>query len=97
MFKLGLLLKRFRKELILAWAILRDTRTPAAAKLATVAAILYVLSPIDLVTDLIPVLGWLDDGIVAMLLLNLAQRLLPGELLASLKEKINQRKSGVDA
>jgi uncharacterized membrane protein YkvA (DUF1232 family) len=88
MFKLGLLWARCRKELILAWAILRDARTPASAKLATIAAILYVLSPIDLVPDVIPILGWLDDGIVAMLLLKLAQRLLPAELLAALKAKM---------
>jgi uncharacterized membrane protein YkvA (DUF1232 family) len=91
MFKLGLLLKRFRKELILAWAILRDARTPASAKLATIAAILYVLSPIDLVPDFIPILGWLDDGIVAMLLLKLAQRLLPVELLDALKAKMTHQ------
>ena len=91
MFKLGLLWARFRKELILAWAILRDARTPASAKLATIAAILYVLSPVDLVPDLIPLLGWLDDGIVAMLLLKLAQRLLPTELLDVLKAKMAQQ------
>jgi uncharacterized membrane protein YkvA (DUF1232 family) len=88
MFKFGLFWARFRKELILAWAILRDSRTPASAKLATIAAIWYVLSPIDLVTDLIPILGWLDDGIVVILLLKLAQRLLPSELLEALQAKI---------
>jgi uncharacterized membrane protein YkvA (DUF1232 family) len=92
MFKLGLLWAKFRKELILAWAILRDARTPASAKLATIAAILYVLSPIDLVPDFIPILGWLDDGIVAILLLKLAQRLLPAELLDALKAKMSHQK-----
>jgi uncharacterized membrane protein YkvA (DUF1232 family) len=91
MFKLGLLWAKFRKELILAWAILRDARTPATAKLATIAAILYVLSPIDLVPDFIPILGWLDDGIVAILLLKLAQRLLPVELLHALKAKMSHQ------
>jgi uncharacterized membrane protein YkvA (DUF1232 family) len=91
MFKLGLLWARFRKELVLAWAILRDARTPNSAKLATIAAILYVLSPIDLVPDFIPILGWLDDGVVAVLLLKLAQRLLPDDLLAALKARIDAR------
>jgi uncharacterized membrane protein YkvA (DUF1232 family) len=91
MFKLGLLWAKFRKELILAWAILRDARTPASAKLATIAAILYVVSPIDLVTDFIPILGWLDDGVVALLLLKLAQRLLPADLLAALKARLDTR------
>jgi uncharacterized membrane protein YkvA (DUF1232 family) len=96
MFKLGLLWARFRKELILAWAILRDARTPASAKLATIAAILYVVSPVDLIPDLIPLLGWLDDGVVALLLLKFAQRLLPDELLRSLKTTMDQRKSTRD-
>jgi uncharacterized membrane protein YkvA (DUF1232 family) len=97
MLRWGLLLTRFRKELLLAWSILRDARTPTSAKLATLAAVLYVLSPVDVLPDLIPVLGWLDDGILAVLLLKLAQRLLPGDLLASLKAKIDQRNSTVDA
>ena len=64
MWKLGRLLTVFRKELRLAWAVLRDPRAPKAAKLATVLAILYVLSPIDLIPDAIPVLGWLPFALV---------------------------------
>jgi uncharacterized membrane protein YkvA (DUF1232 family) len=93
MFKLSLLWARFRKELILAWAILRDARVPASAKLATIAALLYVISPVDVIPDVIPVLGWLDDGLIAMLLLKLAQRLLPEDLLESLKAKLDARKT----
>ena len=91
MLKLGVILTRFRKELLLAWAILRDGRTPALAKLATIGAVLYVISPVDLIPDLIPILGWLDDGVIALLLLKLAQRLLPKELLVSLKAKLDAR------
>jgi uncharacterized membrane protein YkvA (DUF1232 family) len=91
MFKLGLLWARFRKELLLAWAILRDVRTPASAKLATIAALVYLVSPVDLIPDVIPLLGWLDDGIVAILLLKLAKRLLPQELLASFEAKLEAR------
>lgn len=91
MWKWALMWTKFRKELLLAWAILRDVRTPATAKLATIAAVLYVISPIDLVPDFIPILGWLDDGLVAILLLKWAQRLLPEDLLASLKAALDQR------
>jgi uncharacterized membrane protein YkvA (DUF1232 family) len=80
---------RFRKELLLAWAILRESRSPVAAKLATIAAVLYVISPVDWIPDVLPVLGWLDDGVVAVLLLKLAQRLLPTELLAALKARLD--------
>ncbi|MBS7808340.1 DUF1232 domain-containing protein [Variovorax sp. PCZ-1] len=97
MLKWGLLWTKFRKELMLAWAILRDARTPASAKLATIAAVLYVISPIDLVPDLIPLLGWLDDGLVAMLLLKWAQRMLPTELLATLKATLDKRSTNASA
>ena len=94
MWKLGRLLSVFRKELRLAWALLRDPRAPKAAKLVTVLAALYVISPIDFVSDFIPVLGWLDDGVIAFLLLQLAFKFLPPELLASLQARVGQRGTG---
>ena len=92
MWKLGRLWTLFRKELLLAWAVLRDPRAPRAAKLATLAAVLYVVSPIDLVSDFIPVLGWLDDGLIGYLLLQTAFRLLPPELNAALRERLGTRR-----
>ena len=91
MWKLGRLWAMFRKELLLAWAVLRDPRAPRAAKLATVLAVLYVISPIDLVSDFLPVLGWLDDGIVAYLLLQLAFKFLPPDLMGALRAKVETR------
>ena len=91
MWKLGKLFAMFRKELLLAWAILRDPRTPKSAKLAVVLAVLYVVSPIDLVSDFIPILGWLDDGLIAYFLLQLAFKFLPPDLLAALRSKIDAR------
>lgn len=75
----------------MAWAVLRDPRAPRAAKLATLLAVLYVVSPIDLVSDFIPVLGWLDDGIVAYLLLQLAFKFLPPDLMSALRSKVETR------
>ena len=72
MWKLAKLWGLFRNELRLVWAMLRDARTPAAAKLTAVLAMLYVISPLDLIPDLVPVLGWLDDGLVAYVLLQLS-------------------------
>ena len=91
MWKLGRIVAVFRKELLLAWAVLRDARTPWAAKLTTVLAVLYVISPVDLVSDFIPVLGWLDDGLIAYLLLQLSFKFLPPDLLTTLKGKVEAR------
>ena len=91
MWKLGRLFTMFRKELMLAWAVLRDPRAPRAAKLVTVLAVLYVVSPIDFIPDTIPVLGWIDDGLIAYFLLQLAFKFLPAELLASLQARVSAR------
>ena len=91
MWKLGRLFTMFRKELLLAWAVLRDPRAPKSAKLVIVLAGLYVISPIDLVSDFIPVLGWLDDGLIAYLLLQLAFKFLPSDVLASLEAMVGDR------
>ena len=91
MWKLGRLFTMFRKELLLAWAVLRDPRAPRAAKLVTVLAVLYVVSPIDFIPDTIPVLGWIDDGLIAYFLLQLAFKFLPAELLASLQARVSAR------
>jgi uncharacterized membrane protein YkvA (DUF1232 family) len=90
MLKIGLLLTKFRKELLLVWAMLRDSRTPGSAKLMAILALLYVVSPVDLVPDVLPILGWLDDGVIALALIKLAQRMLPPELAESLRSKIQK-------
>lgn len=91
MWKLGRLVTMFRKELLLVWAMLRDPRAPLSAKLTAVLAILYVVSPVDLVSDFIPVLGWLDDGLIAYLLVQLAFKFLPSDLNAALRSKVERR------
>lgn len=91
MWKLGKLWALLRNELALVWALLRDPHAPAAAKLTALLAVLYVVSPVDLVSDLIPVLGWIDDGLIAVLLLRLATHFLPPEVHAALKERLAQR------
>ena len=52
----------------------RDPRVPRSARVAIVVAGLWVLSPIDLIPEFIPVLGPLDDVVVAVLVLRYVQR-----------------------
>ncbi|MDQ3269280.1 MAG: DUF1232 domain-containing protein [Pseudomonadota bacterium] len=59
----------------------RDPRTPAAVRLLAAAVAAYALSPIDLVPDFIPVVGYLDDLLLVPLGLALVIRLTPAEVI----------------
>lgn len=61
----------------LAWRLSRDPRLSRARRSAVVAAVAYLVSPIDLVPGIIPVAGQLDDAAVALLGLRFALRGLP--------------------
>jgi uncharacterized membrane protein YkvA (DUF1232 family) len=58
-----------------------DPRVPRRARVAVVVALLWVLSPIDLIPEFLPVIGPLDDIIVVALLLRYAGRSVPRQLL----------------
>ena len=87
---LPLLLLRFRSEAKMVWALLRNPATPPAAKLVAILGLVYLVSPIDLIPDFVPILGWLDDGVVLAALLALAYKMLPRELYESLRAKTGQ-------
>lgn len=60
----------------------RDPRTPWYARAAALCVAAYALSPIDLIPDFIPVLGYLDDLVLVPLGILLVIRLIPPEVLA---------------
>jgi uncharacterized membrane protein YkvA (DUF1232 family) len=60
----------------------RDPRVPWYAKAVALAVAAYALSPIDLIPDFIPVIGYLDDLIIVPLGIVLAVRLIPADVLA---------------
>lgn len=64
---------------------------PWYAKLIALLVAGYAVSPIDLIPDFIPVLGYLDDVIIVPLGIMLAVRLIPQPLMAELREKAQRR------
>ncbi len=71
------------KRLVHALAIAaRDPRTPRVAKVLAVIVVAYALSPIDLIPDPIPVLGYLDDLVLIPLGVALTIRLIPPQVWA---------------
>lgn len=55
----------------LVWGLARDARTPVGLKLLLGAALTYVIAPVDLVPDVVPILGQADDLTVLLLVLDL--------------------------
>jgi len=72
-------LKRQIWALFLAW---KDPATPLAARVVIAVTIAYAVSPVDFIPDFIPVIGLLDDLIILPLLIILAIRLIPDEVLS---------------
>jgi uncharacterized membrane protein YkvA (DUF1232 family) len=72
-------LKRETTALFLAS---HDLRTPWYARIVVACVVAYALSPIDLIPDFVPVLGYLDDLILVPLGIALALRLIPAEVMA---------------
>jgi uncharacterized membrane protein YkvA (DUF1232 family) len=65
----------------------RDPRVPWYAKALAAAVVAYAFSPLDLVPDFIPVLGYLDDLILVPLGLALAIRLIPREVMSDARAR----------
>lgn len=70
----------------------RDSRTPIAAKCLIVIVVAYALSPIDLIPDFIPVLGYIDDLILLPLGIYVSIKLIPNHLWREFQRQAEQRR-----
>ena len=82
---------RLKRDVVALWIAARDPRTPVAAKIVAGAVAAYALSPIDLIPDFIPVIGYLDDLILVPLGIAWAARLIPAALMADFRAEAVQR------
>ena len=83
------ILSRIKRELRVYRLIMGDERTPRVAKFILAVAIFYAVSPIDLIPDFIPVLGFLDDLLIIPALVILALKLIPNEVVADCRLRAN--------
>src|SRR3954469_21763565 len=74
--------RALRRDVHALYLAARDPRVPWYAKALAIAVAAYALSPIDLMPDFIPVLGYLDDLIIVPLGVLVAIRLIPPEVMA---------------
>jgi uncharacterized membrane protein YkvA (DUF1232 family) len=76
-----------KRDTIALYLAARDPRTPWYAKVLAAVVLAYALSPIDLIPDFIPVLGYLDDLILVPAGIALVLRLVPPEVMADCRER----------
>lgn len=81
--------KKLKQETVPIYHALFDSRTPVMAKILAALTVAYLLSPIDLIPDFIPVLGLLDDLIIVPLLIKATLELIPKYVLDDIKSRID--------
>jgi len=77
--------RTIKRDVVALWLAARDPRVPWYAKAMAGAVAAYALSPIDLIPDFIPVLGYVDDLVIVPLGILLTVRLIPTPLMDELR------------
>ncbi|HZH10045.1 MAG TPA: YkvA family protein [Microvirga sp.] len=80
-----------KRDVVALFIAARDPRVPWYVKAAAMAIAAYALSPIDLIPDFIPVLGYLDEVIILPVAMALVIRMIPDPLMAEFRETAQRR------
>lgn len=79
--------KNLKRDIPAVYLALRNKNTPVIARIFAAITVCYALSPIDLIPDFIPILGYLDDVILLPALIALTVRFIPKNVLEQCKEQ----------
>ena len=82
--------RHLKSEAMALYLAYRDPRTPWIARVVLVVVVAYAFSPIDLIPDFIPILGYVDDLLLLPLGIAVAIRLLPAEVLMDCRKQASQ-------
>jgi len=83
--------RRLKRDVVALWLAAQDSRVPWYAKAFCAVIAGYALSPLDLIPDFIPVLGYLDELILLPFAIMLAVRLIPTELMIEFRNEADRR------
>jgi uncharacterized membrane protein YkvA (DUF1232 family) len=78
----------FLQKLRYYFLILSDRQTPWFVKLMLFVGLLYIIVPMDFLSDTVPLFGWLDDMAIASFIVAMALRLMPKEVMDRVKRKV---------
>lgn len=79
--------KKLKTDVPAIFLALKHKKTPWYAKIVAFSVIVYALSPIDLIPDFVPLLGYLDDIIILPALIALTVKLIPKDVFLECREK----------
>ena len=79
--------KRLKTDIPAVFLALKEKRTPWYAKVLAAVIVIYALSPIDLIPDFVPVLGYLDDIIILPALIALCIKCIPRDVLEDCRRR----------
>ena len=82
--------KSLKRDVMTLWFVLRHPHTPWLARALAAILTAYALSPIDLIPDFIPVLGYLDDLIIVPLGIWLLLKIIPEEVLIECRNQADE-------
>jgi uncharacterized membrane protein YkvA (DUF1232 family) len=83
--------KELKAETYALYLAVRDPRVPWYAKVSALCVVAYALSPIDLIPDFIPILGYLDDLILLPIGIALTIKMIPAKVLAECRAQAQAR------
>ena len=86
--------RKLKKEIYAIYLACKDPRIPWYARLLAGCVVAYAFSPIDLIPDFIPIIGYLDDLIIVPLLIWLVLKMIPVAVLNECREKAEAAMSG---
>ena len=79
-----------KRDTVCLYFAARDPRTPWYAKVIAASVVAYVLSPIDLIPDFIPIIGYLDDILLVPMGLWIAMRMVPSDVIEDCRLQATQ-------
>jgi uncharacterized membrane protein YkvA (DUF1232 family) len=83
--------KQLQNEVHVLFLASKDPRVPWYAKILALIIIAYALSPIDLIPDFIPVIGYLDDLVLIPAGIIFLMKIIPKEVMAGYREKVRSQ------
>jgi len=88
--KIQIWAKQLKRDALVLWFALKNPQTPFLAKVVAFVTVAYALSPIDLIPDFIPVLGYIDDIILIPILVWITLKLVPDGVMIQSRQQAQE-------